>query len=217
MRIRKLKGLAVTLLLMAGLTIIFIVDTLFLAPEGGELFSLEHFVWGDKSGALTRTLMLSTEKVYHWQLWRLMTSMILHAGILHLVCNLLVFLTVGFVLEPRIGHWKFLAVFLCGGLLSALCMVFIFNIEAGLGASPAISAAFGAFAVLLIKDFKNLKKEIKWFQWVFLAVSVVFYIYGDGTAVTRFEHLTGFLGGIVLGIIFIVLPAKNEKAETESL
>ncbi len=86
----------------------------------------------------------------------LVTAMFLHAGPLHLLMNMLVLLLLGAPFEERIGTRRLLIVFFAGGLLASLVsgLLALWQGEGGIhiGASGAVFAVMGAFALLYPRD-----------------------------------------------------------------
>ena len=72
----------------------------------------------------------------------LLTSVFLHAGMEHLLGNMLFLWVFGNNVEDRLGHLAYLALYLVGGVVAALGFVFAnqHSVEPGIGASGAIAA-----------------------------------------------------------------------------
>ena len=85
--------------------------------------------------------------------WRLFTSMFLHAGLLHLAFNSYALWIFGSMVEPEIGRWRFLAVYLLTGLAAAASSyAFLDPGTVGVGASGAV---FGIFGVFLVYNYRR--------------------------------------------------------------
>ncbi len=192
--------MAATKYLSAALLLIFLLDTFWLVPQGVKILTKAHLLDGDKSGALTVRLKLVTSRVKTGEIWRPLTSMFLHAGIPHIAYNLICLITLGCLLEPVIGPWKLLGLFVGAGFVSALCMMALIQIEDGLGASTGIYGLFGVLLVLTVR-FPNLLTAITPLHWVWFAVMVVLGFCMD--SVTRLEHFTGMVGGILLALVAV--------------
>ncbi len=184
------------------LLVIFLVDTFLLVPKDVKLFTKEHLLDGDKTGLLTVKLKLVTSKVKKGELWRPATSMFLHAGLVHILFNLACLWLVGSVLEPIFsGH--VLVLFFLSGVFSALCMMLFTSIEDGLGASTGIFGLLGVGLVWAFKDFAYILQAMTHWHWFVLLIMVTL---GNSTdKLTRLEHLTGTVGGVLLGIIFSLI------------
>lgn len=183
------------------LLIFFLLDTFLLVPQDVQIFSVSHIFHGDKTGFLTQNLKLITSKVIHGQIWRPLTSMFLHAGLVHIIFNLVSLTNLGAVLEDTIGGKKLFLLFLLSGIFSAVCMMILTGIEDGLGASTGIFGLLGTLLVLLVKNYRTILAKIKPLNWILLAVMV---IAGNTTDhITRLEHLTGTIGGALLGLLLL--------------
>jgi membrane associated rhomboid family serine protease len=78
-----------------------------------------------------------------------LTSMFIHAGILHLVGNMAFLWVFGRAVEARLGHVRFLALYLVTGVVA---VVFFMALNRGsalplIGASGAISGVLGAYVI----------------------------------------------------------------------
>ena len=80
----------------------------------------------------------------------LFTSMFMHGGLLHLAGNMLYLWIFGDNVEDAMGHAGYLIFYLLGGLLAALTHIFLnpASVIPTVGASGAIAAVLGAYAVL---------------------------------------------------------------------
>ncbi len=184
------------------LTVIFIIDTFFLVPKDVNKWSKAHIVDGDKTGALTVRLKLVTSKFLKGEIWRPFTSMFLHAGVVHILFNVVTLLNLGWFLEPMLGG-TILIFFFLSGVFSAFCMIFFTKIEDGLGASTGIFGLFGMGIAFAISDFSLFLSLITPLNWIILAAMLVFGNLTD--TLTRLEHLTGTIGGFLIGIVYFIL------------
>src|SRR6476646_4531817 len=98
--------------------------------------------------------------IFHWsvvparlwahpteQAYTLVTATFLHGGWMHLIGNMLYLHIFGDNVEDRLGHVRFLALYLLGGLIAGMAQV-AFNPHSGLpmvGASGAIAGVTGAY------------------------------------------------------------------------
>lgn len=205
-----------TLALCAVLIVVYLLDVFAFAPAQVQIWSKSHLVDGDKMGLLTQNLKLVTSKVLQGEIWRPVTSMFLHAGLPHILFNSVCLLHVGALVERRAGAGRTLLLFLLSGIFSAVCMMLLTRIEDGLGASTAIFGLFGGLLVLIFRYRAETLKEIAPWNWMLLAVMLV-----AGNAideVTRLEHLTGTIGGVLFGILLLELeacPLQNPKNVVE--
>jgi membrane associated rhomboid family serine protease len=149
---------------------------------------------------------------------RLVTHQFLHAGVLHLGFNMLFLWTVGGLLERTLGIGRFLAVYVLGGIAAALAHAAMnpSSTQPAVGASGAIAAVMGAFAVLHARERMRLALVaapllmprvyfVSWPAWVFLGLwlleQVFFASFGSTTMGVAFAaHLGGFAFGALSGL-----------------
>jgi membrane associated rhomboid family serine protease len=140
-----------------------------------------------------------------------LTSMFLHADFGHLFGNMLFLFIVGFTVERILGHARFLAFYLLGGLSADALWVTVYEDLSALGASGAISAVMAMYAVLF-----GLRK-IRFFYWIVLYFDYVrapalillplwllnelFGLYRGSEHIGYVAHIGGLLGGAALGWI----------------
>ncbi len=131
--------------------------------EAGEL-GIEPAHDGDQEelDALTSSWLESTAQAPHWR-WGLVpkrfepatvvTHMFLHGGWLHLIGNVFLLYLTGPLIEDRVGHLRFAALYLVCGLLAGA----LYGLQNAdlfrplIGASGAIAGVMGAFAVLFAR------------------------------------------------------------------
>jgi len=80
----------------------------------------------------------------------LFTSMFLHGGWWHLISNMLALYIFGDNVEDRLGHFRYLLFYLCGGLAAGGAHLLAYHGSPipTVGASGAIAAVLGAYLVL---------------------------------------------------------------------
>lgn len=159
--------------------------------------------------------------VVNGEYYRLITSMFLHSGLLHLALNMLALWVVGGVLEPLLGRARFLALYLVSGLggsvavyLTAGLGVYLFNQEQPLfgtlttptvGASGAVFGLFGAFYVVL----RRLRRSTSAITLI-LAINIVLTFTIPGISVAG--HLGGLATGAVVAAGLAYAPRQHRTA-----
>lgn len=154
-----------------------------LAPPGSQLYRLLMFVpaW------ILR------------QPWSLVTYMFLHAGVMHILFNMIGLYFFGPRLEARLGSRDFILLYLVSGVAGA-ALSFVLTPEAAIvGASGAV------FGVLY--GFAHFWPHERIYIWAILpvparmmviglaALSIYSGFSGAGAGVAHFAHLGGFAGG----------------------
>lgn len=128
--------------------------------------------------------------------WQVLSSMFLHASLLHLAMNMAVLFQLGHILEKFLGKLRFALYYVLGGILtSCLSLIVIYykeNFVNIVGASGAICVLLGVFTAL-IKDRESKKGMII----SLLAMSFLPIIFGVNIAWE--SHLFGF----ILGYLFV--------------
>ncbi|MEX0624483.1 rhomboid family intramembrane serine protease [Saccharospirillum sp.] len=136
------------------------------------------------------------------QWWRLLTSVFLHGGLLHLIFNALVLANIGIFLEPLLGRVSFAIVYLVTGLLASLTSLMFNYGVVSVGASGAIFGMYGFFlALLTTKLFKRefrttfLKNTLG-----FVALNIAIGFFGP---IDNAAHLGGLISGFILGYVWL--------------
>ncbi len=145
----------------------------------------------------------------------LLTSMFMHASWLHIGGNMLYLWIFGDNIEDRIGHAKFLLLYLiCGLAASAADILFKTNsIIPSLGASGAIAGVLGAYLVLfptrrvrvmVARQIVNMPAFMVLGLWILLQVFSQISVVGDqaGGGVAYMAHIGGFVAGVALIFLF---------------
>ena len=134
-------------------------------------------------------------------------SMFLHGGLMHLLFNMWSLWIFGNNVEEAFGHFRYAILYLTGGLFATLVFVMVNpgSTVPLVGASGAIAAALGAYAVLF--PGHRVLTLLGWFlvplpASIFLAFWF-FAQFGLGGTGTAWEaHVGGFLFGLVVAVIF---------------
>jgi rhomboid protease GluP len=136
------------------------------------------------------------------QWWRLLTSVFLHGGLLHLIFNALVLANIGIFLEPLLGRVSFAIVYLLTGILASLTSLMFNYGVVSVGAYGAIFGMYGFFlALLTTKLFKPefrttfLKNTLG-----FVALNIAIGFFGP---IDNAAHLGGLISGFILGYVWL--------------
>lgn len=158
-------------------------------------------------------------------LYTFLTSMFLHADIIHLGGNMLFLYVFGDNVEDTFGHVRYLLFYLVAGIAASLLHISATLYLGGsgiptIGASGAIAGVLGAYFVLYPRS-KIL--TLVFFFWitivaipavVFLGLWFVYqFLYGSigaGGGVAYWAHIGGFIAGIVFGVAWRGRRRKRE-------
>jgi membrane associated rhomboid family serine protease len=144
----------------------------------------------------------------------LITSMFLHANLLHVAGNMLFLWIFGNNVEDKLGEIKFLIVYFASGIGGSLLQIFITpdSTVPMLGASGAISGLLAAY-VLYFPRARILTFVVPFFiftlpaylfigYWIALqALNAFLNIGAIGGGVAFFAHVGGFLTGLILALL----------------
>ena len=136
-----------------------------------------------------------------------LVSMFLHGGLAHLLFNMWSLWIFGNNVEEAFGHVRYALLYVIGGVAATLAFTVV-NPDSTVplvGASGAIAAALGAYAVLFPRH--RVLTLLGWFlvpmpAAVFLAIWF-FAQFGLGGTNTAWEaHVAGFVFGLVVAVLF---------------
>jgi len=150
----------------------------------------------------------------------LITSQFLHGSFWHLLGNMWFLWIFGNNIEDIVGHFRFIAFYLLGGIAAALLQVVLTpdSTIPMIGASGAVSAVLGAY----ILKFPRARVRTLMFIFIFVTVinvpavafigiwfflQVLSSLAGPLAGVAWFAHI----GGFVFGLIFLKVFEKSEK------
>ncbi|MGM1018888.1 MAG: rhomboid family intramembrane serine protease [Actinomycetota bacterium] len=85
---------------------------------------------------------------YPFEPWRLLTAALVHGGIWHIALNMLALWMIGRSLEPMLGRWRFLVLYVLGALGGSVAVAIIAPGTPTVGASGAVFALLGALLVI---------------------------------------------------------------------
>jgi membrane associated rhomboid family serine protease len=157
----------------------------------------------------------------------LFTCMFLHGGWLHVAGNMLFLWIFGNNVEARLGPWRYLLVYLLGGLAATIFFaLFVPGSQVPLvGASGAISGVLGCYFLWFprnqVKTFiflfpfimTTLMIPARFVLGFFLVVDnlLPFLIKGGETGVAHGAHIGGFLAGLGLARLIDRYPVLGRR------
>lgn len=141
--------------------------------------------------------------------WRFLTAALLHAGLLHLFFNMYSLWLLGAGVEPILGKWKYLGLYIfsafTGNFFAYLYAERLGNSNLLLvGASGAIFGIFGALLILT----KHLRGNTTGIMIV-LGINLVIGLLNP--QISWQAHLGGFIGGLVYTWIAVQLMVLRRR------
>ncbi len=145
------------------------------------------------------------------EIYRLLTSAFIHAGILHLLCNMYCLYIIGPQLESFFGKIKFLVIYLFSAITGNL-MSMLFTSGASVGASGAIFGLFGAMLYFGYHYRVYLGNVMKSQLIPLILLNLLFGFMVSG--VDNAAHIGGMIGGV---LITIALGVKYRSTTFEKV
>ncbi len=152
--------------------------------------------------------------VQNGEYYRLITSMFVHANILHLLSNMYALYVVGPIIEKYYGKGKYLLIYLGSGIIGSLFSVVLTN-YASVGASGAIFGLFGALLYFGYKYRATLDGFLRSSIIPTLLVNLILGFMIPGIDISA--HLGGLIGGLLLSYQVGVVNKEKTKDKINGL
>lgn len=190
-----------TITFCALIFVIFILDNFIIIPKTAAVTLKEKLWSGHNKGYINHALHLSEKKIKKGQIWRLVSSSLLHIGTWHIISNITATLIVGYTVESQLGSLKTALCFIGSAFVSGLYMAFVYKLHEGEGASTGIYGLIAVFVMLAVKNGTVFFSPVPTIALIVLAIYTVCGMFmGKATA---WEHISGFAGGLLMGFILI--------------
>jgi membrane associated rhomboid family serine protease len=167
--------------------------------------------WFSNPDVVLKYLAFSGDNLLKGRVWTLITSLFLHADILHLAGNMLFLYVFGNTMEEDLGATKTLGTFFFGGVASFLLSLLFYN-----PATPLIGASAAIFTLsAIVMLVKPLKFSILFFlpqglvAVLYFVYNLVAVYYAAGGNVAYIAHVIGFAIGIPFGLAWSKNWLKN--------
>jgi membrane associated rhomboid family serine protease len=150
-------------------------------------------VWGSNYGPLTVS----------GQWWRLLSSLFLHLGLLHLVLNMWVLWNVGRLAERLFGHSIFLLLYFFTGIVAGLATIAWNPALNVVGSSGAIFGVLGATLASVIRPSHRTPPAFIRSHWFSLLSFTLFNLVSGFVqfGIANAAHVGGFAAGALLGAV----------------
>lgn len=136
------------------------------------------------------------EYILRGEVWRLITPILLHGSIIHILSNMYALFVIGPGIERNFGRTRYTALYLLAGLLGNT-FSFLFTNSPSLGASTSI---FGLIAAQAIFIFRNQRVFGRAAQPMLMNIIVIIFInlmMGFVPGIDYWGHLGGLTGGFI--------------------
>lgn len=139
------------------------------------------------------------------QEWRLLTSMFLHGGLIHLLMNSYILYIFGNVIEQELGRVRFVAIFFVTGLFASAASYAFAPLTPDGIATPSVGASgaiFGLFGAFLAYNWR--RRELAFYAarvrsaLTLIIINLVF-TFALSSVIDWRAHVGGLVAGVVAG------------------
>jgi len=190
--VRRAEGVAlatgsapITKLLIAANVAIYLITV---EQGGGGL--------NNPGGSLLYRWILYGPVVVHGGWYRLVTSMFLHANLLHIGFNMYALWVIGTPVEQYLGRARYLGLYFVSGLAGSAGALVLTPHNPTLGASGAVFGVLGSMMILEWQITGRLAGNAM--TWIAINLVVDFVYNGFGGAISIGAHIGGAIGGILI-------------------
>ncbi|WP_174613806.1 rhomboid family intramembrane serine protease [Virgibacillus ihumii] len=138
--------------------------------------------------------------------WRIITSMFLHIGPVHLFMNMLAVYFLGVAVERIYGSWRFIFIYFLSGIGGGLAS-FAFTTHVSAGASGALFGLFGALLFFGLIHKRIFNQTMGKNLLIIIVINIVFGF--TVPSVDMGAHIGGLITGFVASAI-VHLPANRK-------
>ena len=163
-----------------------------------------------QSEAMVAQFCVHGPSIRYGHYYRLFTGMFLHGSIFHLIFNSYALYVIGSQIESFLGKFKFLIIYLTGGLMGSLFSIIFNGNAASIGASGAIFGLMGALVYFGYHYRVYLGNVIKSQIIPLIVFNLVLGFVMPG--VDNSAHIGGLIGG-TLATISLGIKDKSTNFE----
>ncbi len=146
------------------------------------------------------------------QIYRLLTGIFLHGGIMHLAFNCYALYVIGSQLESLMGKFKYIIIYLFSGITGALFSMTFGGSYASIGASGAIFGLMGSLLYFGYHYRVFLGNVVKSQILPLIVINLVLGFMMSG--VDNFAHIGGLIGG---ALVTVALGVKEKSSLFEMI
>jgi rhomboid protease GluP len=147
-------------------------------------------------GALVPALVAEGEA------WRLLTSIFLHSGFIHLAMNMISLYFLGSFAEVSFGRGRFFALYFISGIAGSLAYLYFGSFDTpAVGASGAIFGLLGGvFGFAIRRGTFSTRNPV--ISQLLILTAINLFLGATIPNVSNTAHVGGLLGGLVYGWLF---------------
>ncbi|KAL3818101.1 hypothetical protein ACJIZ3_004006 [Penstemon smallii] len=166
----------------------------------------ENPLFGPSSSTLEQLGALEWNKIVHGnEAWRLITCIWLHAGVIHLLANMLSLVFIGIRLEQQFGFIRVGGIYLVSGIGGSILSSLFIQRSISVGASGALFGLLGAMLAELLTNWTIYTNKAAALFTLVIIIAINLAV-GILPHVDNFAHIGGFLSGFLLGFVLLIRP-----------
>ncbi|MBN2825370.1 MAG: rhomboid family intramembrane serine protease [Campylobacterales bacterium] len=134
--------------------------------------------------------------------YRVIVSMFLHGGLIHIAFNVIALVIVGQVVEVYFRGLDYLVIYFLSGIVGALASIYFHPLDVLIGASGALFGIFGALVGFFIANRRAMMHQFKAMMQnvgVILAINLAIGLFVPN--VDMAAHIAGLLFGVMAGYL----------------
>ncbi len=177
--------------IIIGITIFFYI--LQVASVGIYGYAVYQLDWLELFGARIN------DSIRAGQVWRLITPILLHGSLTHILFNMYSLYSLGSQLEKFYGYKRFILLYLLAGF-AGNAFSFLVGPQDGIsiGASTSIFGLAAAEGVFLFQNRKILGEQARsGIGNIFFVVALNLFVLGNIPGIDNWGHIGGLLGGLI--------------------
>jgi membrane associated rhomboid family serine protease len=173
-------------------------------------------LWGDTDYIPTLYRMGANARsaVFAGEWWRVITSIFLHAGMMHLLFNGYVLYALGPFFERIFGPVRFLTLFLFSGVVGNIASLYLGKAPLSVGASGALWGLFGASVSLILRPSELIPEILR---VRIRRVTIINILLNAAVSflpmVDLWAHFGGGVAGFALGLFYVQMPPRREQPD----
>jgi membrane associated rhomboid family serine protease len=138
----------------------------------------------------------ANDYILQGELWRLITPVLLHGSIVHILFNMYSLYAIGPGMESNYGHGRFLILYLLGAFAGNV-LSFMFSTYNSLGASTAIFGVFAAEGIFIYQNQDALGPRARSALTQIVVLALINLANGlrPGAGIDNWGHIGGLVGG----------------------
>ncbi|MEM9281339.1 MAG: rhomboid family intramembrane serine protease [Verrucomicrobiota bacterium] len=152
------------------------------------------------TGSIAAAALVKSEVIENREWWRLITTGLMHGGILHIVFNGMALFSLGRVIVALASPAVLTIVFLVSVVTGSVASLYLGSAPASVGASGGI---LGCLGFLLVVTFRFEKEIPDFLQASLVQSTIVIALFGmlGSQFIDNAAHGGGFFGGVAVGLL----------------